>query len=227
MSFPLEGIAAAAAGSKSRDAAIGTESRGPDRDDGVTRGSGRPGGARAEHLPDATLVRQVQADSSEALAVLYRRHGTMIYHVAYRFLASEQDAQDVVQDVFAGLPEALRTYEERNRFEFWLKRLAVRVALMRLRARDRRREERLPEADTLRSVAAGPDLAADLLATRRALRELSPEQRAVLVLKQIEGYSHAEIGDLLGISEGASAARLHRALRKLWALLGDEEAEPR
>lgn len=170
---------------------------------------------------DDVLVRRVQAGSHEALAALYRRHGEMVYHVAYRFLASENDAEDVLQDVFAGLPEALRRYEERNRFEFWLKRLAVRAALMLLRSRKRRGEERLPEVGGPRSRDPDAQTVAEYVATREALRQLTAEQRAVLMLKQVEGYTHAEIGQLLGISESASAGRLHRALRKLWDLLGE------
>lgn len=179
-------------------------------------------GARSdENLPDAVLVRRVRADSSDALAALYRRYGSMVYHVAFRFLASEQDAQDVLQDVFAGLPEALRLYEERGRFEYWLKRLAVRAALMMVRAREDRREDHLPDAGI---PSPNPDDAEGVPAyveMRRAIAQLSDEQRVVLILKQIEGYSHAEIGRLLGISEGASAARLYRALRRLWELLGE------
>lgn len=151
----------------------------------------------------------------------------MVYHVAYRFLASEEDAQDVVQDVFAGLPEAVRTYEERGRFPFWLKRLAVRAALMALRARDRRREDRFPETGSFPSTSTDPSRVPEYIATRRAIARLSDEQRIVLMLKQVEGYSHAEIGELLGISEGASAARLHRALRRLWELLGESDARGR
>lgn len=182
-------------------------------------------GRSEEDLPDETLVLRVRRDSPAALAALYRRHGSMVYHVAYRFLASEQDAQDVLQDVFAGLPEALRRYEERGRFPYWLKRLAVRAALMALRATDRRREDRLPDSPTFASKAHDPGRVADYVATRRAIARLSDEQRVVLMLKQVEGYSHAEIGALLGISEGASAARLHRALKRLWELLG-EQGEP-
>lgn len=204
---------------------IGSEENGPDLegDRPIERGV-RP--TRSERS-DAALVRRVRAGSPDALAELYRRHGEMVYHVAYRFLASESDAEDVLQDVFAGLPEALRVYEERDRFEFWLKRLAVRAALMLLRSRERRREERLPEVGGPRSRAPDAKTVADYVATRRALRELTAEQRAVLMLKQVEGYSHAEIGQLLGISETASAGRLHRALRKLWELLGEPREGPR
>jgi|GEM_PF-268208 len=187
---------------------------------------GRPS-VKDEAHSDAELVQRVLSGSPRALAALYRRHGPMVHRVAYRFLASEQDAQDLLQDVFVGLPDALRVYEERDRFEHWLKRLAVRTSLMVLRTRKRRREDPIVEPSHFASPAETdhPGRVTDHLAVRRAIARLSDEQRVVLMLKQVDGYSHAEIGDLLGISEGASAARLYRALRRLWELLGDTEAE--
>lgn len=204
---------------------IGRGDNGPEREVDRRPEAGPPTKRTEDDLSDAALVLRVRADAPEALAALYRRHGPMVYHVAYRFLASEQDAQDVLQDVFAGLPEALRTYEERNRFPYWLKRLAVRAALMALRARDRRREDRLPDPASYASKTHDPAPVTDYVATRRAIARLSDEQRVVLMLKQVEGYTHAEIGALLGISEGASAARLHRALKRLWELLGEPGGE--
>lgn len=173
-------------------------------------------------LPDDVLVQHVLDGSADALAVMYRRHGEMVASVAFHFLASEQDAQDVLHDVFVGLPEALRKYREQGRFQQWLKRVAVRTSLMRLRTRRRRREEHFSKAErSISSTSSDIARVPDLVALRRAMNDLSDEQRSVLILKQLEGYSHAEIGQLLGISEGASAARLHRALRRLWKVLGD------
>src|SRR5207244_13369596 len=79
----------------------------------------------------------------EALASLYRTHGAVLYRLAYRLTGTPQDAEDVVHDVFVGLPEALGRYEERGSFASWLKRVTAGVALMRLRARTRRREVRI------------------------------------------------------------------------------------
>src|SRR5438445_1601132 len=134
--------------------------------------------------------------SPEALAALYREHGAVLYRLAYRLTGTPQDAEDVVHDVFVGLPEALERYEERGRFTSWLKRVTARVALMRLRARNRRREVAL-EA-TLPTTDPPPDSAN--VALRAAVDALPDPLRAVLVLKEVEGYSHAEVGELLGIS---------------------------
>jgi RNA polymerase sigma-70 factor (ECF subfamily) len=149
------------------------------------------------------------------IAELYRRHAGALLAVAYRLLLSRADAEDV-HDLFVGLPEALRKYEERGRMESWLKRIVARLALSRLRAK---RPVALDESADLAVVPADP---VNRVAIERALAELSPESRAVLVLKEIEGFSHAEIASMLGISVGASEVRLHRALRRLRELLSEE-----
>jgi len=177
-------------------------------------------------LPKAFEIRPMSAAASEgsgawidgartgdpeALASLYRTHGAALYRLAYRLTGTRQDAEDVVHDVFVGLPEALGRYHERGSFAGWLKRVTARVALMRLRARDRRREVAI-EA-TLPTTESPPDSAS--VALRAAVDALPDTLRAVLVLKEVEGYSHAEVGELLGISTGASRVRLNRAMRLL------------
>lgn len=152
----------------------------------------------------------------DTIAELYRRHADALLAVAYRLLMSRADAEDVVHDLFVGLPEALRKYQERGRMESWLKRIVVRMALSRLR---RKRGVALDESTPLAVVPADP---VNRVAIQRALAKLSLPLRAVLVLKEIDGFSHAEIASLLGISVGASEVRLHRALLRLRALLTEE-----
>src|SRR5947208_9509482 len=121
-------------------------------------------------------VEEARAGSPAALAGLYREHGTALYRLAYRLTGTPQDAEDVVHDVFVGLPEALKRYEERGSFTSWLKRVTARVALMRLRARTRRREVGI-EA-TLPTAA--PPLDSASVALRAAVDALPDPLRAVL-----------------------------------------------
>lgn len=127
------------------------------------------------------------------------------------------DAEDVVQDLFVGLPEALRTYRDEGRFEAWLHRVAVRLTLMRLRSARRRNEVALDGQGLI--APPGRDPAGFDLRVRQALEELDGEQRALVVLRAIEGYSHEEIAALLGIRRGAAQVRYHRALSRLRARL--------
>ena len=168
-------------------------------------------------LSDARLVADAARGSPDALAALYSRYAKQLLAVAYRLLQTTQDAEDVVHDVFVGLPEALRRYEERGSLRSWLHKITARVALMRLRERSARPSV---ELNTL-SLRDGANTADTALSIEQALRTLSPNLRAVLVLKEIEGFTHAEIAAMLDISVGASEVRLHRALAAMRAQLID------
>lgn len=122
-----------------------------------------------------------------------------------------------MHDVFVGLPEALERYEERGSLVGWLNRVTARVALMRLRSRNRRREVALE----VEGLGAAPSQDADRIALQAAVDALPDPLRVVLVLTEIEGYSHAEAAELLGISAGASRVRLTRALKRLRKVLED------
>ena len=162
---------------------------------------------------DAGLVDRIRAGDPEALSVVYHRHAARLLVLAARLLESASDAEDVVQDLFVGLPEALGCYQESGQFPSWLRRTLVRLALMRLRAGRRRRETDLDQVVGFAVSPAGhPRDHADLA---RALGQLPAEQRVVVVLRTIEGYSHHEIAELLGIRRNSSEVRFHRALQRL------------
>ena len=166
------------------------------------------------HMDDtATLIEAVRAGSLDALGELYRRHADDVHALAYRVTGSRDDAADVLQDVFVGLPRALGAYREQGHFTAWLKQVTVRTSLMRQRSERRKRQASLDEmSDEATPVQRHP---LDVLAVRRALRDLPDALRTVFALHEIEGYSHAEIAALVGITEGNSATRLSRA----WTLL--------
>ncbi|HET7462346.1 MAG TPA: RNA polymerase sigma factor [Longimicrobium sp.] len=163
-----------------------------------------------------TLLERTSAGDADALAELYRAHGAAVHAVAYRLTASAADADDVLQDVFVGLPEALRLYDGRGSLEGWLRRVAARTALMRMRRSTRRGEVALDDHPT---PAAPPADAAARVDIERALAALAPGLRAVFVLREVEGYSHAEIGELMGLRAGTSQVRLHRARQRLREIL--------
>ena len=173
--------------------------------------------------PDAVphnphTIADARAGSQEALGELFAEHAASLLSVAAHLTASSADAEDIVQDVFVGLPEALRHYEERGSFAAWLKRVTVRYALMHMRRVSRRAE--LPFDSAPEPLAAQPDLAARS-SIASGLAQLSPNLRAVFVLHEVEGYSHIEIGELLGIRAGTSEVRLFRARASLRTLLED------
>lgn len=161
------------------------------------------------------------AGRPEAFAALYDRLGPALYRTAAAWLGSRPDAEDAVQEVFAGLVRArqsLRYVADLRAYLFAsLRRVAGRIA---------RRRRRLPAA-SLRVVAEPPVPAArptDLdLSSRleRALAALPAEQREVIALKIDGGLTFAQIAAVVGISANTAASRYRYALEKLRAAMGD------
>jgi len=170
----------------------------------------------SQSADERDLVQQLRDGSTEALATLYGRYGDRLMSLAYRITGAAADAEDVLHDVFLGLPQALTHYEERGQLLAWLRRLTVRVALMRLRRGARGREVALDDD----SAVAGEQSIDDRITLEMAVQMLPDSLRVVLVLKVIEGHSHAEIASMLGITSGASEVRLVRAIKQLRGLLG-------
>lgn len=171
----------------------------------------------------AALAEQARAGGpgghTQALGALYRLYGQALFRVAYRLTGSREDAEDVVHDVFVGLPEALQRYEERGRLDAWLRRLTARMALMRLRTR-RRQVEMVLESGGADEPRVHSDRAGELGDLQAAVDALPIPLRSVLVLKEIEGYSHSETAEMLGISVVTSRVRLMRAMSRLRRTLG-------
>ena len=164
----------------------------------------------------ANLAQQARAGSARALGDLYSLYSPALFRLAYRLTGSSDDAEDVVHDVFVGLPEALAHYEERGRFDAWLRRLAARIALMKLRA-GRRQASLQFEPDERQ---AHPERDREIGELQAAVDALPIPLRSVVVLKEIEGYSHSETAELLGISVVTSRVRLMRAMSRLRRMLG-------
>ena len=167
---------------------------------------------------DWTLA--LRSGDPAALAQAYEEHAPAVRRIAWRILGNRPDTDDVVQDVFLGLPEAMRHYTEQGSFAAWLRTLTARTALLRLRRASRRREEPLvDEAPGHPGIREPADAIAARLTLAAALARLPDDLRLVFVLKEMEGYSHAEIATLLGIRVGTSEVRLHRAFKRLRAIL--------
>jgi RNA polymerase sigma factor (sigma-70 family) len=167
---------------------------------------------------DGELAARLKHRDDEALRILYARFATPLLRLAFRFLESTDEAEDVVQDVFVGLPLALRHYEEHGAFAAWLKQVTVRTALMHRRRQARRRHVLLGVPMLRRQVTA-PEPVIERLTLETALATLPEALRDVFVLYHIEHFSHAEIAELLGIRRGTAEVRLHRATKRLRAYL--------
>jgi RNA polymerase sigma-70 factor (ECF subfamily) len=162
-------------------------------------------------------LEQVAAGDMAALGELFVAFGDLVYRTSLRLTGSPADAEDVTQELFVRLPGALRGFTGgASSFPGWIRRIAVRQTLMQMRSGRRRREV---DVDGVASLVAPPDDALTRLTLEGALARLSAEHRMVFLLKEVEGLSHAEIAELVGISVANSEVRLHRARRELRDLL--------
>lgn len=176
----------------------------------------RPLPALDDQLPEqmSSLITRIRDGEPSALAEVYNRYSSQLMALAWRLTGSVEDAEDVLHDVFLGLPEALRHYDERGAFGQWIRRVTARVALSAIRARRTSRELSIDDYPSIESTDQA-DSAAGSVPIQRAIDSLPEPLRLVFVLKTMEGHSHAHISALLGISRGTSEVRLHRATRML------------
>ncbi|NIR61795.1 MAG: sigma-70 family RNA polymerase sigma factor [Gammaproteobacteria bacterium] len=165
-------------------------------------------------------IRRAQDGDLDAFDRVYRENVGRVYAVCLRMTGDPGKAEELTQSVFVRAWTKLGQFRGESRFSTWLHRLAVNVVIQTLRSERRRGHRFLPlDADATERVgrAESPDVRLDL---DRAIAALPPGARAVLVLYDVEGYPHEEIGRMLGIAVGTAKAQLHRARRLLREALG-------
>jgi len=172
------------------------------------------GGDAAGRLTERRLVRDVQRGSAEALDELFRREWPRAYRAAYLVVHDAAAAEDIAQEAFLAAVRAIDRFDRRRPFGPWMHRIVVNRAIDVTRARSLRREVDAAAAD---SAEAPPDppatpLSNDIVA---ALRELSPEHRAVVALRFLFDYTPGEIARALDMPRGTVNSRLRRALDRL------------
>ncbi|HSS56647.1 MAG TPA: sigma-70 family RNA polymerase sigma factor [Solirubrobacteraceae bacterium] len=168
-------------------------------------GAPRRGWSRAS---ETSLVRAAQRGSSEAFAELFRRHWPRAHRAAWLVLHDATAAEDVAQEAFLAAVRALDGFDRRRPFGPWLHRIVVNRAIDHARARELRRE--VGDAGVEPAVvdrADAPD--DDILA---ALAALPPDQRAVIVMRHLLGFTPGEIASALGLPRGTVNSRLRRGL---------------
>lgn len=167
--------------------------------------------------PDRALAEQVLAGDEGAFRQLYRRHTPRLHQLALRLLGgAEADAEDVVQDAWIKAVEKLDTFRWESAFGTWLHAIVVNVSREALRRRGRRQETELPEQEP---PAPAPLERVEAMDLERAIAELPDGYRTVLVLHDVEGFTHEEIGEQLGIAAGTAKSQLFRARRAIRAQL--------
>jgi RNA polymerase sigma-70 factor (ECF subfamily) len=190
----------------------------------------RPGGRMLD--PDAELIDRIRNGAVDDFAALVQRHQSHVFALLYRYERDRQKLEDLAQETFIKAWRALESFDGRAPFQHWLSRIATHVALDHLRKQRRRPEVELESlgADVLDWLAGSEghdDLqaaqAAELLAL--AMAQLSPADRVVLTMLELEGRPVKEIAERLGSSSVAVRVRAVRGRAKLRKILKKLTAE--
>jgi RNA polymerase sigma-70 factor (ECF subfamily) len=165
-------------------------------------------------MTEHDLILQAKQGDAAALDALYRRHAARVYTVVRRLTGDDAQADDAAQETWMRAMRALPSFRGQAMFSTWLHRIAVNCALYGRRRRERNRLRELELPDSLPTSGSEPR---PLLRMRlqEAIDQLPEGMRRVLVLHDVEGYTHEEIGDLLGVASGTCKSQLFKARAKM------------
>jgi len=163
------------------------------------------------NIADSDLIKGCIEGNRRSQEELYKRFSSKMYAVCMRYAGNSDDAQDMLQDGFVKVFKNLEKFRGEGSFEGWVRRIFVNTAIEHLRRKTQlvsigEKEER--------TIPQNEKTAIDSLAEKDILaliQQLSPGYRTVFNMYVIEGYTHKDIGEILGISEGTSKSQLARA----------------
>lgn len=176
---------------------------------------------QAKKVTDNELIEQFKAGSMDAFEEIMNRYQQKVYNLAMRFTRNEEDAEEVLQDVFSTLYRKLQGFEGKSAFSSWLYRVIVNASYMKLRKRKQDHtvsiedlspghqfESKTEYRDRSDVAAANGELRTRL---QRAIDKLPLQYRAVFVLRDVDGLSNQEVSEILSLSVPAVKSRLHRS----------------
>jgi RNA polymerase sigma factor (sigma-70 family) len=164
-----------------------------------------------QNITESDLIRGCIDEDRRMQEELYRRFSPRMYGVCLRYAGNAEEAQDILQDGFVKVFKKLSSFRGEGSFEGWIRRIFVNTAIEHFR----RKRYLQPVTEKEEATLEGNYLSVlDNLAEKDILdlvRQLSPGYRTVFNMYVVEGYTHKEIGDIMGISEGTSKSQLSRA----------------
>jgi RNA polymerase sigma-70 factor (ECF subfamily) len=187
---------------------------------------------QAQPVPQSQLVARAQRGDEQAFEMLFNKYKHRVYCLCLRMTRNPEQAEDLSQDAFLQLFRRISTFRGESAFSTWLHRLAVNVVLMHLRKKqlplvpidsgDAGQEEPVRHEygiDDPRLTGA-----IDRIRIAQALSQLPKGYRTTFLFHDVHGYEHYEIAELRDCSVGNSKSQLHKARRKLRALLSEKRA---
>ncbi|MFG3706830.1 RNA polymerase sigma factor SigM [Micromonospora sp. NPDC047670] len=191
--------------------------------------------APPEGAPDLELLHAHVAGDRDAFTELFRRHRDRLWAVALRTLGDREEAADALQDALLSAHRAAGRFRGDSAVTTWLHRIVVNACLDRIRRRQAHPTVPLPDGvrdGDSNSATGGVEPAAPVqdhdtaLVVRQALAALPTEQRAALILVDVQGYPVAEVARILGVAEGTVKSRCARGRARLATQLGHLRPEP-
>lgn len=171
-----------------------------------------------DFVNESQVLRQAASGDARAVRTLYERYAPRVYAVVRRIAGEDELAQDYAQEAWIRAIRALPTFRGDARFSTWLHRIAINTALQAARSTETRRKREAPMPESIPAPQGESDpLLADRL--ELALDRLPEGMRRVLVLHDVEGYTHEEIGELTGVTSGTSKSQLFKARSKMRHML--------
>jgi RNA polymerase sigma-70 factor (ECF subfamily) len=171
-----------------------------------------------ERRRERRWIKAAQSGSEQALEELYRRHWPWAHRAAYLVVHDAAAAEDIAQEAFLAAIRSLDRFDRRRPFGPWLNRIVVNRAIDWARARTLRHETAAEfDTEAAASEPRPPELSSSVYSDElvAALRALSPEHRALVVLRYLLEYTPGEIAETLGLPRGTVNSRLRRGLDRL------------
>ena len=175
----------------------------------------------SQQFEDLKLIRRSQAGDADAFGELVTKYRTKIFTMVFGMVHNEHDAWDLAQEGFLKAWQSIRRFEGRSSFYTWLYSITVNLTIYSLRRKGHREVVELNDAipSSLPCPGANYQRTEIRAQVNAALAKLSPEHRAVVVLKELEDLQYHEIAEVLNLSIGTVMSRLFYARKKLQSLL--------
>ena len=171
-------------------------------------------------LDDRRLVKHSLRGSKAAFEALYRRYAAEVYGIALRLCLNQAEAEDMTQEAFVQIWRQLKSFRFESELSTWIYRVTTNVVLGKLRGRQSSWQEQTDNFDGVEDTSSnGRSLSAE---TINGLRSLPERARMVLVLHDLVGMTHEEIGQQMAIAPGTSKTQLFRARRLFREGISDE-----
>lgn len=184
--------------------------------------------AQEPEVRDEDLVARTQNGDPHAFDDLVRKYSSRLYGLVYNMTSNHEDTNDLLQEIFAKAYRSIKGFKGKSSFYTWLHTIATNMTINFLKKRSRSYQMSLDDIDNgvqhdpeFIELTSGPDARREVnlkelqVRLNEAMMKLSNEHRAVVTMFDIQGMPHAEIGKILGISEGTVRSRLFYAHRQL------------